>query len=130
MKRKEFIRNMSLIGVGLGLAPWKLATANPSIQKFRLPPASVHIPHGNFASSQLEKLTISEINLECSVQLFLRNGIETCESDLIVCSFQRGDEILLVSYTESGESSVEGKIEGLKIALEPLNREHFTVTEI
>jgi hypothetical protein len=115
MRRKDFIRNMSFIGAGLSLAPWNLATANSSIQRFRLPPASVHIPHGNFAANQLETLSISELDMECSVQHFMRNGIDKSTNDLIVYTFSKEDEILNLGFCQN-TWSVDGEIEGLKLS--------------
>ena len=127
MRRKVFIRNMSFIGAGLSLAPWNLATANSSIQRFRLPPASVHIPHGNFATAEIEKLTISEFDLECSTQVFMRNGIEQCDDDLTICSFQRADELLTVCFTANGKPLTQGQIKGLEVGIHALDRDSFTV---
>ena len=127
MKRKEFIRNVSFIGAGLGLAPWNLVTGEPSIQTFRLPAAAVHIPHGNFASSELKKLTISEFDLECSVQLFMRNGISPCEDDLKVFSFQSAEEWMCISLTRVGESVKRGDIRGMEVHIDSFDSPVFSM---
>ncbi|MGB0367958.1 MAG: hypothetical protein ACPGU4_10175 [Flavobacteriales bacterium] len=109
---------MSLTGAGIALAPWKLATAESSIQRFRLPPASVHIPHGNFAASETETHHIQEFDLKCSVQHFMRNGIEPNENDLTVFSLSRENETLLISSTKRGYS-VLGEINGIVTEILP-----------
>tara|TARA_R110000868_G_scaffold140638_8_gene356482 strand:- start:385 stop:747 length:363 start_codon:yes stop_codon:yes gene_type:complete len=120
---------MSFIGAGLSLAPWKLATAESSIQTFRLPPASVHILHGNFATTEIEKLTIPEFDLECSVQVFMRNGIAPCDDDMTICTFQQGDETLHISYLKNSESMAEGGIKGLQLTLSS-DLESFSIMQI
>jgi hypothetical protein len=112
MKRNEFIRNMSFIGVGLSLAPWNLATANPSIQRLPLPPSCIHIPHGNFAVLNPETVFIQELNLTVSIQYFMRNGIKESANDLTVYSFSKEGEILNLGHCQN-TWAVDGKVEGI-----------------
>ncbi len=116
MKRKDFMRNMSYIGVGLSLAPWKLATSKPSIQRFRLPPASVHIPHGNFASTIPAITRIDKMDLDISIQVFMKNGIKQTNDDLTVYSFKKEFEILNVSFIK-GIYSKHGGIRGINSSI-------------
>jgi len=117
MNRKHFIRNLSFIGAGLSLAPLKLVTAKPSIQRFRLPPASVHIPHGNFATTNLESLFIPEMDIEITVQHFMKNGIESSHQDLTVYNITRGEESLNVGLSNDSPVVVGG-IRGIQTQLE------------
>jgi len=119
MKRTEFIQNIGLLGVGFTLIPWKFVSANSTVRVYALPKPAVHIPHGNFASSELEKLFLPDLNLECTVQQFMRNGIEQNENDLTVYSFKRDDEILTIGFTRSGKTTFDGNISGLKQNLYP-----------
>ena len=100
---------MSVFGVGIVLTPWKLATAESSIQRFRLPPASVHIPHGNFAASIPEKLRIEEFDFSISRHHFMHNGIEVSEKDLTVISIRKNDELANVCISNN-TASVTGFI--------------------
>ena len=113
MKRKEFIRNVGFLGVGVSLAPWKLVTAKSSIQRFRLPPASVHIPHGNFAATNLKSLYIPEMELEITVQMFMRNGIEFSPQDLTVYNIARGSESINVGLS-NGSTVIVGRIKDIQ----------------
>lgn len=113
MKRKEFIRNISLIGACISLAPTRLF-ASSSNSKIALPSATTHIPHGNFADANTERIQILELNIEVSVQRFMRNGITDCRDDLTVYTIERGSEMVLISSNESGVI-VTGSIEGLCI---------------
>lgn len=120
---------MSLIGAGLGLAPWKLVSANQSTKTFALPNPVIHIPHGNFAATELEKLIIPEYGLECSVQHFMRNGIESSAQDITVSSFRRGSQFLFISFTSDGTMNTEGEITGLNIKVASADCRFFTLTE-
>jgi hypothetical protein len=127
MKRKDFIQRISFLGVGLSLAPWKLVSAKSSIQIFALPNATVHIPHGNFAASESEKLTISEFNLECAVQQFMRNGIEPNDDDLKIVTFQSGQEWMSISITRNGQTASESQLSGLKITVNSFGDSTFSI---
>ena len=117
MNRKNFIRNMSIIGVSVSLSPWKLVGAESSIQRFRLPPASVHIPHGNFATNKTEQLLIPELNLSVTCQVFMKHGICSSTDDLKITTIQRGKQILNVSLSNNVLESA-GNIEGVELILE------------
>lgn len=108
---------MSIIGAGFTLTPWKLVGAETSIQRFRLPPASIHIPHGNFASEEVQKLYISEMNLSISSQIFLKHGIQASKEDLEVFTIQRNNEFLNVSIC-GNEVMQNGQINDLKCSIE------------
>lgn len=114
MKRLEFLRNMSLIGAGLALAPIRLFSKNSNVRSYRLPKATVHIPHGNFAASENELLTISELEIQLSVERFMRNGIEECGDDLLVVSISRANESIMVCFS-ANQSEVSGTIRGLDL---------------
>lgn len=111
MKRKEFIRNISLVGGGISLAPTRLFAFSDQ-SRIALPNYAVHIPHGNFANTNLERIRIAELDVEVSVQHFMRNGITDCRDDLTVYTIERGSEMALISTNESGVI-VTGSIEGL-----------------
>jgi hypothetical protein len=115
MNRKAFIQSFGLMGVGLALAPIRLFGARPTMKSYQLPKPTVHILHGNFAANELEKLTIPEVGLECTVQQFMRNGISESADDLTVYSFRSGNELLNVSFTRSGKEFSNGKISGLQL---------------
>jgi hypothetical protein len=115
VNRKTFIRSFGLVGAGLAFAPTGLFGEESSTRSYRLPPPTVHIPHGNFATNELEKLTIPEMGLECTVQQFMRNGIEPSTDDLTVYSFRSEEEWLNVSFTRSGKEFSIGNISGLKL---------------
>lgn len=129
MKRKEFIQKIGFVGVGLGLTPWKLFSATSSTQRFVLPQPSVHIPHGNFAAVEVDKLKISEFDLECSVQQFMRNGIQPSNDDLKIHSFQRNGAFFLVSITRNGIVTTEGGFEGLRINIDSFDSSSFTISK-
>lgn len=120
---------MSLVGAVLSLAPWKLTAAKSSIQRLRLPPACIHIPHGNFAAAEIEKLAIPEFDLECTVQVFMRNGIDTKDSDLKVLTCQRGEEFLHISITRKGEVSTDGQLDGVSIDIDSFEATHFAISK-
>lgn len=115
MKRNAFIQKIGFLGLGLSLAPRKLISADPTRRTFALPKPTIHIPHGNFAASELEKLTIPELGLDCTVQQFMRNGISESADDLTVYSFQSGDELMNVCFTRSGKEFSNGNISGLTL---------------
>ena len=117
MNRKHFIRNLSFIGAGLSLTPWKLVTAKSSVRRFRLPPASIHIPHGNFAVTNLESLYIPEMDIDITVQRFMRNGIESSHQDLTVYNIARGEEAINVGLSNDSPLIVGG-ITGMQTQLE------------
>ena len=126
MKRKAFLQKMTLVGVGLGLAPIRLFS-NAAIKTYALPKAAVHIPHGNFATAELDKLIIPEFGLQCTVQQFMRNGIEPCDEDMKVFSIQRKDEYMNICLTRSGTVISDGRLEGIQIGLNSFHDEYFTV---
>jgi hypothetical protein len=103
------------LGAGLALAPIGLFGAESSMKTYPLPAPTIHIPHGNFAANELEKLTIPEMGLECTVQQFMRNGISESADDLTVYSFLSGDELMNVCFTRSGKEFFIGNISGLKL---------------
>lgn len=125
---------MCLIGAGFTLTPWKLVGAESSIQRFRLPPASVHIPHGNFASEEVQKLYISEMNVSISSQIFMKNGIESSENDLSIYTIKSGNEVVIITPTDE-YSSTAGDIQNLSVRISktmvilnsPLHRLHIDV---
>ena len=113
MNRKEFVRNISLLGVGISLTPLAFAKQTKLAAQYNLPAVSVHIPHGNFAASELVVLRVSEMNIEVSIQKFMKNGITDSEEDLTVYTFHRKNEMLSVSAIGNELSSM-GAIQGLK----------------
>ncbi|MCF8276244.1 MAG: hypothetical protein K9J17_05860 [Flavobacteriales bacterium] len=129
MKRNTFIQKISFLGVGFSLAPRKLLSADLTGKTFALPKPVIHIPHGNFATMELEKLIIPEYGLECSVQHFMRNGIESSAHDLTVSSFRRGDQFLFISCTSDGKMHTEGEITGLSIEVTSPDCQFFTLSE-
>ncbi len=129
MNRKAFIQKISFVGVGLSLTPWKLASGKPPIQTFALPRATVHIPHGNFAAADLEKLTVREFDLACTVQQFMRNGIEPNSDDLKVFSFDSGQEQFTICLTRNGMSFSEGEFSSLKISVDSFDDSYFSISE-
>lgn len=129
MNRKSFIHKIGFVGVGLSLTPCKLLSAKPTNQKFTLPKAAIHIPHGNFAATELEKLIIPELNLECSVQQFLRNGIEQNDADLNVFLIQRKHEWVNISFTRIGQKLQQGKISGLKLTVDSFNDPFLSISK-
>lgn len=112
MKRIEFIKRFSLLGVGLSLTPWSVISAKNAVKNYQLPPPVTHIPHGNFSAQAPESLLIPELNLTCSVERFMKNGIEACDDDMTVYSFSRKSETLLISYSKNGYSAI-GEINGV-----------------
>ena len=122
MKRKEFIRNISLVGVGISLAPIRLF-ASPSNAQIALPSATTHIPHGNFADANTERIQIPELDIEVSVQHFMRTGIEIDQKDVSVITFWRNQEVLNVCFDKSS-CHFSGQIPGLKTAK---SKHHFTL---
>ena len=112
MKRKEFIRNISLVGVGISLAPTELFGS--SKQRIQLPEAALHIPHGNFAHLNLERILIEEMEVEVSVQHFMRNGIGRSQKDISVFTFYRKKEVLNVCFDAEG-CHTSGEIGGFKL---------------
>ena len=113
MNRKEFVRNISLLGVGISLTPLAFSKQTKLAAQYNLPAASVHIPHGNFASSGLIVLHVSEMNIEVTIQKFMKNGITDSEEDLTVYTFHRKNEMLSVSAIGNALSSM-GEIQGLR----------------
>ncbi len=113
MKRKEFIRNISLVGVGISLAPTRLF-GNSAKTTIQLPQASIHVPHGNFANTELEKVLVPELGISISVQRFMRNGIVESENDLTVYTFEKDSETLLISQQNS-EIASNGSITGVSL---------------
>lgn len=109
MNRLEFIRNISLTGVGISLTPTRLF-ADSKHTTVQLPQPAIHLPHGNFAATQLESIHIPELELSISVQHFMRNGLGRCEKDLTVFTLTRNDEVAVM-----GSDTVSGFIGGLNI---------------
>jgi hypothetical protein len=101
MKRKEFIRNISLVGVGTSLAPTQLFAFSDK-SRIALPNHAVHIPHGNFANTNLERIRIAELDVEVSVQHFMRTGIETDQKDISVFTFHKNGQLLTVCFDNDG----------------------------
>lgn len=111
MNRKEFIRNISLVGVGVFLAPTRLLASSKEFT-VQLPLATVHVPHGNFAQAPFQRVSIPELNLAVSVQHFMRNGIASTPNDISVFTFQKKDDILNVCFDDEGCHTF-GSISGL-----------------
>lgn len=129
MKRHEFIQKISFLGVGLSVTPWKLISAKPSIQTFTLPKPAIHIPHGNFATTELDKLVIPELNLECTVQQFMRNGIEQSDADLKVFSIQSNHEWITIAITRDGQVIKKGKISGMKVSIDSFDDPFLSISK-
>lgn len=127
MNRKEFIRNISLVGAGISLAPTRLFASNRLWSSYSLPEPTVHIPHGNFHASAIEKLTIREMELECTVQQFMRNGITESADDLMVFTFVSGSEHRTICITRNGTRTADGNISGLKVSVNSFNSTHFSI---
>lgn len=104
---------MGFIGAGLSLAPWNFTTSKPSIQTLTLPKATIHIPHGNFAAAAIDSRYIPELDVEISVQRFMRNGIVASQQDVSVYTFTRQEETLNLCYRD-GEWHTSGEISGVK----------------
>ena len=96
MKRLRFIRNMSMVGIGIGLTSWKFAGAKSTTRAIKIPAASVHIPHGNFSTAKLNTVYLEEMDLTMSLQRFMRNGILECDEDMILLSFSRQNHDLMI----------------------------------
>ena len=126
MKRKEFIRNISLVGAAISLAPTSLFAL--SKRGIELPEPAVHIPHGNFADLKLNRILIKEMEVEISVQHFMRNGIGTSQKDISVFTFHRKKEVLNMCFDEEG-CHTSGEISGFQLSksnkLFSLKNEHF-----
>ncbi len=129
MKRHEFIQKISFLGVGLSLTPWKLLSAKPPIQKFTLPRPAIHIPHGNFAATELDKLVLPELNLECTVQQFMLNGIEPNDADLKVFSIQSNQEWITIAITRRNQVIEKGKISGLKLSVDSFDDPFLSISK-
>ena len=129
MKRKEFIKNISLAGVGITLAPTIVIAAKPAIKTYTLPKASIHVPHGNFASIDSRIVEIRALNMKCSVQLFMRNGINPCYDDLKVFSFQSDGQWMSIAITRAGNRTVSGSISGIEVNIESFDSDSFTVAK-
>ena len=93
------------------LAPTTLFSAN-SERRIVIGEGSLHMPHGNFFESSDNWVAIEEMNIECCVDRFVRNGVNNHELDLVVYKFRRGNEIMLISNGKGGFNSV-GSISGL-----------------
>ena len=118
---------MSFIGAGLSLAPWNFVSAKSPIQTFALPKPTLHIPHGNFAASELKKQIIPEFELECTVQQFMRNGICECDDDMKFYSFRRDNELLTIGITRQGEAFSEGQLSELNVTVNSFDDTFFSV---
>jgi hypothetical protein len=118
MKRKQFIRNISLLGAGITLAPAGLLSAKRAIKTYTLPEATVHIPHGNFANATIKHVVIPELDVAISVQQFMRNGINVSEQDVSVYTFFSKNEVVNICFTED-EVHTSGEIRGLELKHSP-----------
>jgi hypothetical protein len=117
MKRSSFIRNIALLGAGASLTPWKLAAKSVTTHRVDLPPASVHVPHGNFAEATETWVHIPEMDVELRVESFSRNGIEHHADDLQVFHVRRKDQLMIISCKNDCWKSV-GQIENLSFTTE------------
>lgn len=122
MKRKEFIRNISLVGAGISLAPTSLFAS--SKQRIQLPEAALHIPHGNFAATKLDRILINEMGIEVSVQHFMRNGIGSGQQDISVFTFHRKDEVVNVCF-DNEECHSSGELSGFQLSK---SNKQFTIS--
>jgi len=77
----------------------------------------MYIPHGNFAVTKLESLYIPEMDIEITVQRFMRNGIESSHQDLTVYNIARGEEAINVGLSHDSPLIVGG-ITGMQTQLE------------
>lgn len=127
MNRNGFIKRLVLVGASLALAPIRIFASKATTKTFQLPNATIHIPHGNFATAEVEQLSIAELGLECSVQQFMRNGINLSKDDMKLYSFTRNDETLVLSTTRNGNTSTIGKINGLNISVNSFDDQHFSI---
>lgn len=126
MNRKDFIRNISLVGAGISLAPTRLFASNKASKHYLLPKPTVHIPHGNFHATAIEKLEIPELELACTVQRFMRNGISENADDLTVFSFTSENEQLHICITRSGDRFIDGSISRFNIRVNDFDSTHFS----
>lgn len=115
MKRKEFIRNISLAGAGISLAPTSLFASSRNSQ-IALPRAITHIPHGNFAEANIDRIRIDELDIEVSVQHFMRTGIEAGQNDISVFTFHKNEQLLTVCFDHDG-CHHSGELAGLKTSI-------------
>ncbi len=127
MNRKEFIKNISLVGLGVSLTPTRLFASNSPTKSYRLPKPTVHIPHGNFDALEIEKLTIPELNIECTVQQFMRNGISECDDDLTVFTFVSGNEQQSICITRDGNRFTDGNISHLTVSVNSFDSAYFSI---
>jgi hypothetical protein len=111
VKRLTFIRNISLAGAAAMLAPTMLATS--SEKRIRLD-QNVHVPHGNFFETEKNWVAVEEMDIECSMDQYLRNGVNAHVLDLQVLKIRRGNEVLLISSGKAGIRSI-GSIAGLDL---------------
>ena len=118
MKRKEFIRNISLLRAGITLAPAGLLSAKRAIRTYALPEATVHIPHGNFANATIEHVVIPELDVAISVQQFMRNGINASQQDVSVYTFFRKNEVVNICFT-GDDVHTSGEFRGLELKHSP-----------
>jgi hypothetical protein len=114
MKRLEFVRNISLIGAGLSLAPINLFANNSKCIQYRLPEPVVHIPHGNFYAEDKNELLIPEVGLIVTVERFMKHGIEASSDDLTVFTLVKGRETLNLAFRKQGSTSC-GTIKSLEV---------------
>jgi|GEM_PF-1546338 len=110
MKRGEFVRNIGLMGVGIVLAPTCFSMASTR-KTYRLPTPAIHIPHGNFANTQIETVFIRELGLHASIQHFMRNGIDISTNDVSLVTFSKNNELTIVSF-DAGKCIQTGQISG------------------
>lgn len=130
MNRKEFLQKLGFLGVGLTLAPSNLYSSNSSTRTFKLPEPQIHIPHGNFGATQTKTLYIKDLNVSCSVESFMRNGIAPDNLDVEIYHFQKGTELLTISIARNGNRTVIGKIDNMQIHINSFGTKHFQAKHI
>lgn len=100
-----------MAGAAAMLAPAILVSA--SEKRIRLN-QNVHVPHGNFFETEKNWVAVEEMDIECSMDQYLRNGVDAHELDLQVLKIRRGNEVLLISSGKAGIQST-GSIAGLAL---------------
>lgn len=98
-----------MAGAAAMLAPSMLVSA--SEKRIRLD-QNVHVPHANFFETEEKWVAVEEMDIECSMEQYLRNGVDAHELDLRVLKIRRGNEVLLISFGKAGIQST-GSIAGL-----------------
>lgn len=113
MKRKEFIRNIVLLGTGMALMPFRNVLGKSALKRYHLPDPMTHVPHGNFAARAAEFIHIQELSVNLSVERYMRNGIDPCAQDISVYSFRKQDDVLTACY-QNGKWHISGALSGLE----------------